>query len=231
MRHLLILQWKGSKVGWTVATTGVAGSPYVDLTLKSSGGLTKNRVNLGETFRLYAAGGKLDAWSNILLSGSLGKEDINIHTSCSVRVIVGDRYGSLEIIGLASSAGEPQARHGATAKGASSPGIVCNGNSYNPTCPKPTLTKPAENRTLVFKTNTWAEYRPPMLAWLNSQGGSCAEGCETWTKTPAATGSLQSYTGFIEYVKFSLSLLPLHPPPPSLCLSVDCVLLHVHQSL
>jgi hypothetical protein len=192
--HFPTMQWKGDKVAWTVATQGVGGSPAVNLKLKSSGGLSKARVNLGETFRLTATGGKLDAWTNILLDGQFGKEDINMHTSCSVRVMVGDRYGSLTIIGLASTEGSPQHRAGHTAKGASSPGIVCGGASYTPACPKPVLSSPAKDRTIVTKTGAWAEFRPPMLYWLNEQGGMCAEGCTTWTKTPDATGSLNYYT-------------------------------------
>jgi hypothetical protein len=141
------------------------------LTLKSDGGLNKNRVAIGETFRLSASGGKLDAWSNIVLTGDAGSEDLNVHTSCSVRIVVGDRYGSLQIVGLGTLNGE----------------IVCN-EAYTPTCSVPTILTPALDATVI--ASTWKDYRPPMKAWIQSRAGATAANADRWVKNPSATGSL-----------------------------------------
>lgn len=48
-------------------------------------------VEIGDTFRLSAVGGKLSAYTYFTITGDIGTETIAFHSSCSVPILIGDR--------------------------------------------------------------------------------------------------------------------------------------------
>ncbi len=66
-----------------------------------------DNIAVNETFTVTVVGGeKFDTESLIEISNSGGTESNELHTSCSVPLIVGDRYGSLTIVALNELTGD-----------------------------------------------------------------------------------------------------------------------------
>lgn len=79
------------------------GSPSGTATIVVSGKKSTGQsytVPIDGTFTIGAFGGKIDAESTFSISSAGGSQTVEMHTSCSKALFVGDRFGALQVIGF-----------------------------------------------------------------------------------------------------------------------------------
>ena len=83
---------------------GTPASATIRVVDKRNNELFNGLVNLGDVFSFGRPGQKLESEVTVFINGS--QEEIQIHSSCSVPLISGERFGSLELISLTTEDGE-----------------------------------------------------------------------------------------------------------------------------